>query len=411
MPSVIGKIREKWESVGGQNSFLGQPLTDELTTPDRVGRFNHFQGGSIYWTPQLGAHIIHGAIRDKWASLGYERGFLGYPTTDQSLTPHKQGEFIHFGSASIYWSAGTGAHIVLGDIRTKWAGLGWENSFLGFPLTDELPTPDRIGRFNHFQGGSIYWTPETGAHEVHGAIRDKWAQLGWERSFLGYPTHDELPATDGNGRISYFTGGALHWKERDSVNSSPQTPFHIKVLLTGITCRDTESVHGADAFTFYGSMYTHENSTGVALDMLPLNDNQWQGFYKILFDSKTAIRQVGMSLKAYDLDRNKAWFENKDKVGEIIKVLSDAAKQVPKIGDAAKIGIDVVAKAIPLIGDLLANADKDDLLGTFDAWVDMPDPESRFVIYKAVPWNFRKEDDILGYSSWNYSVALTVVCE
>jgi uncharacterized protein with LGFP repeats len=46
------------------------------------------------------------------------------------------------------------------------------------PLTDESPTPDGIGRFNHFQGGSIYWTPGIGAHEVHGAIRDKWASMG-----------------------------------------------------------------------------------------------------------------------------------------------------------------------------------------------------------------------------------------
>ena len=53
--------------------------------------------------------------------------------------------------------------------------LGWERSFLGYPLTDETATPDGVGRYNHFQGGSIYWTPATGAHEVHGAIRGQWA--------------------------------------------------------------------------------------------------------------------------------------------------------------------------------------------------------------------------------------------
>jgi uncharacterized protein with LGFP repeats len=57
MPSVIGAIRDKWLAFGGDSSFLGQPLTDELTTPDGVGRFNHFQGGSIYWTPSTGAQI------------------------------------------------------------------------------------------------------------------------------------------------------------------------------------------------------------------------------------------------------------------------------------------------------------------------------------------------------------------
>ena len=30
-----------------------------------------------------------------------------------------------------------------------------------------------------------------GAQEVHGAIRDKWASLQWERGPLGYPMSDE----------------------------------------------------------------------------------------------------------------------------------------------------------------------------------------------------------------------------
>ena len=90
--------------------------------------------------------------------------------------------------------------------------MGWERSFLGYPLTDESPTPDGIGRFNHFQGGSIYWTPTTRAHEVHGTIRDKWASMGWERSFLGYPISDELGATNG-GRVSSFEHGSITWTQ------------------------------------------------------------------------------------------------------------------------------------------------------------------------------------------------------
>ncbi|GAB16036.1 hypothetical protein ARGLB_105_00010, partial [Arthrobacter globiformis NBRC 12137] len=44
--------------------------------------------------------------------------------------------------------------------------------------------------YSHFSGSggaSIYWSPKTGAHEVHGAIRAKWAALGWEKGPLGYP--------------------------------------------------------------------------------------------------------------------------------------------------------------------------------------------------------------------------------
>jgi hypothetical protein len=55
-----------------------------------------------------------------------------------------------------------------------------------------------------------YWTPQTGAHEVHGAIRDLWASMGWEQSWLGYPISDEQDAP-GGGRISYFQGGSISW--------------------------------------------------------------------------------------------------------------------------------------------------------------------------------------------------------
>jgi uncharacterized protein with LGFP repeats len=90
--------------------------------------------------------------------------------------------------------------------------MGWETSFLRYPVTDESGTPDGIGRFNHFSGaGSIYWTPGTGAWSIHGAIRDKWASMGWERSCLGYPVSDEFAIW--GGRQSNLQGGyiAFSW--------------------------------------------------------------------------------------------------------------------------------------------------------------------------------------------------------
>ena len=98
----------------------------------------------------------------------------------------------------------------LADAAIDGLNAGYANTgFLGFPKTDEMVTPDRIGRYNHFTGGSIYWTPATGAHEVHGLIRDRWAALGWERSRLGYPTTDEYGVTF--GRKNTFQRGEIFW--------------------------------------------------------------------------------------------------------------------------------------------------------------------------------------------------------
>lgn len=150
-------ISKKYEQLGGSGSLLGRVSGAELVCPDGSGRYRHFQGGSIYWHPETGAHEVHGAIREKWSNLG------------------------------------------------------WEKSFLGYPATDEKTTPDGAGRYNHFQGGSIYWYPKTGAHEVHGAIREKWSKLGWEKSFLGYPVSDETAGLDGMSRRSRFQYGVIAW--------------------------------------------------------------------------------------------------------------------------------------------------------------------------------------------------------
>ena len=55
----------------------------------------------------------------------------------------------------------TEAHEVQGAIRSKWADLGWERSRLGYPTSDEVAVPG--GRRNTFQHGSITWVAATGA--------------------------------------------------------------------------------------------------------------------------------------------------------------------------------------------------------------------------------------------------------
>ena len=208
-----GLINAHYQAINGPIA-IGLPQTDETTTPDGIGRYNHFTGGSIYWTPATGAHEVHGGIRDKWAALGWELGVAGYPTTDETATPDGTGRFNDFTGASIYWTPATGAHEVHGLIAAHYGELGGPTSLLGYPLTDETATPDGTGRYNHFTGGSIYWTPATGAHEVHGAIREQWAAMGWERSVAGYPTTDEtdIPGVPG-GRMNAFsaTNLVIYW--------------------------------------------------------------------------------------------------------------------------------------------------------------------------------------------------------
>lgn len=213
---VHGAILARYLELGGP-SFLGLPVTGERGTPDGVGRYNHFTGlggASIYWTPATGAHEVYGAIRNKWESLGWERSALGYPTSGEQDTSNGTGRVNTFagrGGAAIYWTSETGAHEVHGKIYEHYTDLGG-TSFLGFPTTDEQPTPDGVGRYNHFSGkygASIYWTGRTGAWATYGAIRRKWASLGWEQSRLGYPTSNEYAISGGRGND--YEHGSIYW--------------------------------------------------------------------------------------------------------------------------------------------------------------------------------------------------------
>ncbi len=94
------------------------------------------------------------------------------------------------------------------EIEAKWHASGGAE-FLGKPLTGVEICPDGRGRYTHYERGSIYWSPRTPASIIYGAIRERWAGLGWETSDLGYPTSDEMDW--GTGRMNRFENGLILW--------------------------------------------------------------------------------------------------------------------------------------------------------------------------------------------------------
>ncbi|RBY77802.1 hypothetical protein DQ238_14155 [Geodermatophilus sp. TF02-6] len=208
---VRGAIRDKWASLGWERGGLGYPTSDTGCGLAGGGCFQHFTGGSIYWSPATGAHTVGGAIRDRWAGLNWEYSALGYPTSDWTTTPDGAAQYVHFQTGSIYWSAATGARVLSGAVYDKWASTGWETSPLGLPTSDVTATPDGRGRYAHFQRGSVYWSAATGGHTVGGAIRERWAATGWEGGALGYPTSDWTTTPNGQAQYVHFQGGSVYW--------------------------------------------------------------------------------------------------------------------------------------------------------------------------------------------------------
>jgi LGFP repeat len=156
------RIQKKYDALGGA-AFFGE-------LEQKKSNVWYFKSGSCicYNSRMSEAFEIHGAIYRKWVDLGGIRWSI--PITDETSTSDSTGRFNHFeNEGSIYWTPTTGAQAIYGDIRRRWASLGWERSYLGYPTSDEVDFPEG-GRVNTFQNGGIYWWPDVGSIDLRDVI-------------------------------------------------------------------------------------------------------------------------------------------------------------------------------------------------------------------------------------------------
>src|SRR4051812_36343440 len=103
-------IDEKYSHV---QAVLGNPVsTLEFGAHD--GFYRTYERGAIYLSPKGRVFEVHGAIYQRYVSLKAEAGVLGYPQTDETATSLGTGKFNHFDNGSIFWSPATGAWEIQG---------------------------------------------------------------------------------------------------------------------------------------------------------------------------------------------------------------------------------------------------------------------------------------------------------
>ena len=172
-------IGQAWEAAGGSGSVVGSQDGDVYQVGSGFGQ--KFTGGAIFFTPDTGAHLMSGAILDKYQSLG-----------------------------------------------------GPADSDLGFPTIDEVPGligPDsRVSTFNASDKPAIFWTPDTGAWAVRGALNAAWDKLGGSAGTLGVPIEDER--YDGDTVSQGFTGGELSWNS--ATKAFTTVPAELADSLAGL---------------------------------------------------------------------------------------------------------------------------------------------------------------------------------
>lgn len=157
------------------------------------------------WTSSylVGRPELGGAIGDKWEAMGGANSVLGQAVARETAVPGAQKVDFQYGD--IYWTPSTGAREVHGAINGLYDALGASGSFLGVPSTDEMAVPG--GTANRFSGGALYWGPTSGAQAVYGAVGAKYDALGGAASGLGLPVYPESDAP--GGRYANFAFGSI----------------------------------------------------------------------------------------------------------------------------------------------------------------------------------------------------------
>ena len=207
---IDGPMLDRYLALGGAGGDLGYPLGIPACGAPRDGCVQRFQGGSIYWTGSTGARVVSGAVRSRWAAAGGPSGSLGYPVTDTICGLRKDGCGQNFTGGSVYWSPTTGARVVSGPVRTRWGAARGVYGSLGYPVTDTICGLRKGGCGQNFTGGSVYWSPATGARVVKGVIRARWIRSGGVYGRYGYPI--AMQRTISGGWSQRFSGGTLTYR-------------------------------------------------------------------------------------------------------------------------------------------------------------------------------------------------------
>lgn len=222
---LYGKVYTKWKNMKADRGVLGCPIQNMSVTIKNT-EYAVFEKGIIYGgkTPKE----VHGWIYEKYCRLGREKSFLGFPTSVEKINKQKGINYYHFEHGSIYHVPGFGAFEVHGAIKKRWLNLGGGlRSKIGYPVSDELSVGKTRGRFSRFQKGTIYWHPTTGAYEVRGAIRKRWEEIGGVNSWLGYPVSNEQVAPKGKVRYNNFQNGIIVWSSKRGAMEIKSLKFYL----------------------------------------------------------------------------------------------------------------------------------------------------------------------------------------
>ncbi|ORA84253.1 LGFP repeat-containing protein [Mycobacterium malmoense] len=155
------------------------------------------------------------AIMAAWEKAGGDGSPLGARKGD--VYAIGDGFALDFDGGKMFYTPDTGAKFLYGPVLDKYESLGGPaGSDLGFPTINEVPGlagPDsRVATFSASDKPVIFWTSDHGAFVVRGALNAAWDKLGSSGGVLGAPIEDET--YDGEATAQKFSGGEISWNRK-----------------------------------------------------------------------------------------------------------------------------------------------------------------------------------------------------
>lgn len=201
-------ITTKWYDLGAWGSVLGSLVTGESSLGDGRGRRTVYSNGSILWTPQTGAHEVHGSIYRQYRTQRGPLADLGYPSSDTRTDVRRRTRYVDFERGRIYsFISNSVAVTVKGGFAMKHGSVGGVGGVLGYPRSNQARRSPSVLE-QRFDNGTIYSTGG-GWYEVHGSIERRHRSAGGIGGALGAPRGDLTPVGDRRGSRQLFVGGQI----------------------------------------------------------------------------------------------------------------------------------------------------------------------------------------------------------
>ena len=105
-----------------------------------------------------------------------------------------------------------------GAIFARWEAMGGDEQPARRAAVTGVARRGQSPATSRFDNGAVYWSPESGAEPVTGAIYEAWAPLGFERGALGLPTSGEIQ--EPQWIVQNFQHGTLNFDREKSHGAS-----------------------------------------------------------------------------------------------------------------------------------------------------------------------------------------------